>query len=380
MIELEQVTILVVDDEELNREMLKLMLEELDVTIHMACNGMDAIEQLSAHPEIDLVLLDLEMPVMDGFELLEKLRWHFTWREIPVIVITAGRSEVTRTLSLGARDFLTKPYDREELTLRVMNLVRTKKLTDMNRDLNSSLEKEVARKTADLRSALEFSRDAEYEITLRLGRAAEFRDLETGMHIHRISEMSAVLAELAGLSAREIETLRYASPLHDVGKVGIPDRILLKPGRLDDQEMQIMRLHTVIGGRILEDAGRYPVLQAGGLIAMQHHEKWDGSGYPNGLSGSNIHIFGRIVMVVDVFDALMSKRPYKPAMPLDQVLEIMLKDRGSFFDPALFDLFIIHVDRFVAIRERLTDNLNESVQLFDFGKLLEVDTCAPVSI
>jgi putative two-component system response regulator len=372
MNELDRVTILVVDDEELNREMLQVMLADLDVTVHLACNGKDAADQLSAHPETDLILLDLEMPIMDGFELLEMLRWHATLRDIPVIVITAGRSEVTRTLSLGARDFLTKPYDREELTLRVMNLVRTKKLTDMISDLNNSLEMEVARKTADLRAALEFSRDAEYEITLRLGRAAEFRDLETGMHIRRISEMSSELAELAGLSAQDCETLRYASPLHDVGKVGIPDRILLKPARLDDKEMHIMRLHTTIGGMILGEADRYPVLQAGGIIALQHHEKWDGSGYPDGLAGRDIHIFGRIVMIVDVFDALMSVRPYKPAFPLEQVLAIMEKDRGVFFDPELYDLFVAHVEKFTAIRDRLQDSSNELEPLFEFARLSEV--------
>jgi len=355
MSKLDNVTILVVDDEELNRELLKLMLEEQEVTVLMACHGKDALEQLAAHPETDLVLLDLEMPVMDGFELLEVLRWHFSLREIPVIVITASRSEVTRTLSLGARDFLTKPYDREELALRVMNQVRTKKLTDMITDLNNSLEVEVARKTADLRNALKFSLEAEYEITLRLGRAAEFRDKETGMHIRRISEMSSALGELAGLSVQECETLRYASPLHDVGKVGIPDRILLKPGRLDEDELNMMRLHTAIGGKILDDAGRYPVLQAGGIIAMQHHEKWDGTGYPAGLAGTDIHVYGRIVMIVDVFDALASERPYKPPMPLSQVLEIMEKDRGTFFDPELLDLFLGHIDLFVAIRESLQD-------------------------
>jgi putative two-component system response regulator len=296
---------------------------------------------------------------MDGFTALSTLKRHLVWREIPVIVITASRSEVTHTLALGANDFLAKPYDAEELRLRVMNHVRTKKLHDLSNDLNNVLEAEVLRKTAALREALAQAQEAEYEITLRLGRAAEFRDLETGMHTRRISEMSTVLAELAGLSPEECKTLRYASPLHDVGKVGIPDRILLKPGKLTDEEMKIMRLHSVIGGKILGESCRYPSLEMGQIVALQHHEKWDGSGYPDGIAGETIHIFARIVMVVDIFDALASERPYKPALPLEKVVSIMTEGRGNFFDPTLLDLFLEHLERFVTIRETLQDRPQE---------------------
>jgi len=348
------VNILVVDDEELNREMLGVMLEDLATVVRVE-NGQQALATLEAGQDFDVILLDLEMPVMDGFAALTELKRHLVWREIPVIVITASRSEVTHTLALGANDFLPKPYDAEELRLRVMNHVRTKKLHDLSKDLNSVLEAEVLRKTAALREALAQAQEAEYEITLRLGRAAEFRDLETGMHTRRISEMSKALAELAGLTPDECETLRYASPLHDVGKVGIPDRILLKPGKLTDEEMKIMRLHSVIGGKILSESRRYPSLEMGQIVALQHHEKWDGSGYPAGLAGEAIHIFARIVMVVDVFDALASERPYKPALPLAKVVSIMEEGRGSFFDPTLLGLFLDHLERFVVIREQLQD-------------------------
>jgi putative two-component system response regulator len=348
------VNILIVDDEELNREMLGVMLEDLATVVSVE-NGQQALAALESGQEFDVILLDLEMPVMDGFTALTELKRHMLWREIPVIVITASRSEVTHTLSLGANDFLPKPYDAEELRLRVMNHVRTKKLHDLSKDLNSVLEMEVLRKTTALREALAQAQEAEYEITLRLGRAAEFRDLETGMHTRRISEMSKVLAQLAGLTPDQCETLRYASPLHDVGKVGIPDRILLKPGKLTEEEMKIMRLHSVIGGKILSESRRYPSLEMGQIVALQHHEKWDGTGYPAGLAGEAIHIFARIVMVVDVFDALASERPYKPALPLEKVVSIMVEGRGSFFDPALLSLFLDHLEQFVAIRDGLQD-------------------------
>jgi putative two-component system response regulator len=354
----ENVSILVVDDEELNREMLLVMLEDL-ATVVCVENGQQVLDVLAAGQEFDVILLDLEMPVMDGFTVLAELKRHLVWREIPVIVITANRTEVTHTLALGANDFLAKPYDAEELRLRVMNHVRTKKLHDLAKDLNEVLEAEVLRKTAALREALTQAQEAEYEIAVRLGRAAEFRDLETGMHTRRISEMAKTLAELAGLTPEDCETIRYASPLHDVGKVGIPDRILLKPGKLTDEEMKIMRLHSVIGGKILSESRRYPSLEMGQIVALQHHEKWDGSGYPDGIAGEAIHIFARIVMVVDVFDALASERPYKPALPLDKVVAIMADGRGSFFDPRLLDLFLAHLQQFVAIRDALQDRSPE---------------------
>lgn len=352
------VTILIVEDEPMNQEMLSLMLAGLATTV-TAENGQAALDLLECHPDIDLILLDLEMPVMDGSSTLAALKRHPVWRNIPVIVITASRDEVKQMLRQGANDFLAKPYDAEELRLRAMNHVRAKKLSDLSQDMNSLLEKEVARKTAALREALAFAQDAEYEITLRLGRAAEFRDMETGMHIRRISEMAKALGALAGLSEADCETLHYAAPLHDVGKVGIPDRILLKPGKLTDEEMDIMRLHTVIGGRILAEAQRFPSLEMGQIIALQHHEKWDGSGYPKGLSGEDIHIFGRIVTIVDIFDALCSKRPYKQALPFEQVLAIMREGSGIYFDPQLLDGFLQRIDDFTAIREALSDRQEE---------------------
>ncbi len=350
----DKVKILIVDDEEMNRELLVALLEDLGQVV-TAGNGRIALLEIEKSPDFDLVLLDLHMPEMDGFETLRALKKHLTWREIPVIIVTTSRADVKETLAIGANDFVAKPYDCEELRLRAMNQLKSKKLQDLYKDLSGHLEAEVVRKMADLRKALAIAQEAEYEITLRLGRAAEFRDMETGLHTRRISEMSELLGRLAGLPQEDCELLRYASPLHDVGKVGIPDRILLKPGKLTREEMDIMRLHTVIGGRILSNAKSYPSLDIGHIIALQHHEKWDGTGYPNGVAGEAIHIFARIVSIVDVYDALSSERPYKPPFSKEKTLETMSEGKGTFFDPTLLDHFINHIDAFAGIRENLKD-------------------------
>jgi len=358
----EKNTILAVDDVEFNLMIMKQMLSGIGGFDFIgAANGVEALDILEQNPAVDIVLLDLHMPVMDGFETLIRIKKSDQYSDIPVIVVTSDNAEVLKTLAMGANDFMAKPFNAEELKLRVRNHIRSKKLNDMARDMNKILEAEVARKTSELRDALEMSKLAEFEISLRLGRAAEFRDMETGMHIRRVSEMSWELARLAGLPERECEILRYASPLHDVGKIGIPDLILLKPGQLDPSESQVMRMHTVIGGGILSDAEKFPVLEAGRIIALEHHEKWDGSGYPRGLAGTDIHIYGRLVMLVDVFDALTSTRPYKKAYTTDKALEIIKADRGTFFDPALVDLFISNLDVFLEIKKKFLDNRNDEL-------------------
>lgn len=362
---LSNIKILAVDDDNFNLQIIQAMLETVTTEIYTASNGKEALEQLESTQGIDLVLLDLQMPVMDGFETLQRIKLNFTLMHIPVIVVTADQQEVNKVLSLGANDFLAKPFNPDELRLRVMNHVRSKRDQDVIKNMNALLEEEVARKTADLREALALSQEAEYEICLRLGRAAEFRDMETGMHTRRISEMSKALALLAGLSEEEAELLRFASPLHDVGKIGIPDRILLKPGKLDDNEMQIMKLHTTIGAQILSKGDRFPSLEAGRIVALQHHEKWDGSGYPTGLKGEAIHISARIVMITDVFDALASERPYKKAFPIEKILEIMEEGRAVFFDPSLLKLFINNLQQFVTIREKLKDRQDEPDPLLE---------------
>lgn len=357
----DEIKILTVDDDHLNLEMIDLMLSELDYTVIKSLNGYEALIALEINPDIDIILLDLEMPVMNGYETIKRLKENSSWREIPVIVVTASANEVTRALELGSNDFLAKPYNPEELRLRVMNHVRSKKLADFAKNMNQVLENEVIKKTAELKNALNLSKEAEYEISIRLGKAAEFRDKETGMHIHRISEMSRHLGEIAGFSEDKCEVLHKAAALHDVGKIGIPDNILLKPGKLDADEFELMKQHTSIGGEILADASRYSSLSAGAVIALQHHEKWDGTGYPQGLKGNNIHEFARIVSIVDVFDALTSERPYKKPFSLDKTVSIMEEERDMFFDPYLFSLFLQNLDSFVAIKEMFKESFEESL-------------------
>ena len=368
------ITILAVDDDIMSLGILEVILSDLGCTLLKAGNGLEALKLLEQEPAIDVVLLDLEMPVMNGYETIQLIKRIDAIRDIPVIVVTAGSSEVNRSLALGANDFIAKPYNAEELKLRTMNHVRSKKLAELARDMNDALEKEVARKTAALQEALNLSREAEYEISVRLGRAAEFRDQETGMHIRRISELSQHLAHLAGCSDEECEVLRFAAPLHDVGKIGIPDRILLKSGKLDHAELEMMQQHPAIGGMILSDAAQFPLIESGRIIALQHHEKWDGSGYPSGLEGDDIHIFARIVTIVDVFDALTSKRPYKEPFSLEATSGIMQEGRGTFFDPHLLDLFFANLEQFAAIKDSLPDPahdeavLNRAVHLDQFPR------------
>ena len=338
----DQLNILAVDDVELNLAMMEAMLKGLGAfNFITASNGVEALEALETIQGIDIVLLDLQMPVMDGFETLKRIKADDRTRDIPVIVITTGKSEILRTLKLGANDYMSRPYNPKELRLRVANHVHSKKLSDLARGMNAILEAEVLKKTIALKEALHQSRLGEYEISLRLGRAAEYRDLDTGMHIRRVSEMARALAEIAGLPEQECENLCHAAPLHDVGKIGIPDSILLKPAALESAEFETMKTHTEIGGKILADAGLYPILTVGQIVATQHHEKWDGSGYPDGLRGEEIPLLARVFQMVDIYDALAHARPYKRAMERQQVIEVLETEAArGWRDPALTAIFL----------------------------------------
>jgi putative two-component system response regulator len=346
---MQTVRILAVDDQEFNLDLIELaFMEYQHVEVVLAQNGQIALDILERDPNFHVILLDLAMPVLDGFATLERLKSHLTWKHIPTIVVTANKEEKIRALKLGGDDFLGKPYDVEELKLRTLNYAKIK-------DFQDNLDKKVQERTAQLSQALMQAKKTEYEISARLGKASEYRDLETGMHIKRMSHYSAKLAQLAGFDSDEVELILYASPLHDIGKVGIPDQILLKPGRFTPEEFEIMKLHAVLGGKMLETDGGYPVLDAGKIIALQHHEKIDGTGYPAGLAGDDIHIYARIVSIADVFDALSSERVYKKAFSVEKTLEIMQEGAGTHFDAVLLDLLIRNLDQFLVIKETFPD-------------------------
>lgn len=348
-------TILVVDDEPINLEIVSAaFVDTSDISVITAKDGSEALELIKSKPP-DLIVLDLRMPKISGIEVLDFLRSNPETITTPVIVLSGDEFERKKALQMGANDFLPKPFDVEELKIRILNNLKVKKYQDMIESLNEVLQMEVEKKTKALSEALDLAKEAEYEMVVKLGMISEFRDEETGAHIRRISFYSKLFGQLLGLSEEEQNILLYSAPLHDVGKIGIPDNILKKPGPLTPEEFEIIKLHTTIGAKILESDSRFVTLRTGKIIAEQHHEKWDGTGYPYGLTGENIHLYARIVAICDVFDAMTSDRVYRPAFSVEQTVKIMKNGRGSHFDPSLFDLFIENLQEFVKIKEAFQD-------------------------
>jgi putative two-component system response regulator len=331
---LRQLRILAVDDEESDLLLLRGSLERDGYTHVDITTDASRVPALFLELRPDLVLLDLHMPEMDGFELMDRLA-PLTGRgnDVPFLVLTADTTDETkrRALSVGARDFLTKPLDQLELLLRVRNLLQVQQLQDRLSNQNLRLEHEVAERTRDLDGARE-------EMLERLALAAEYRDDETQEHAWRIGRTCGLLARELGLPEEEVDLLRRAAPLHDIGKIGIPDSILLKPGRLDDQEFEVIKSHTTIGDGILSGS-QSPLLRLAQLIARTHHERWEGGGYPRGLTGETIPIAGRIVAVADVFDALTHARPYKEAWPVEEAVDEILSQAGRQFSPDVVAAF-----------------------------------------
>ena len=275
----------------------------------------------------DLILLDINMPYLDGYEVMRRLQALNDPLLPPIVILTAqlGHDHLVKALTLGARDFVTKPFDRDELLMRVRNLLDAQLAHRLLHDQNAVLESMVRTRTAALNQT-------RLQIVRRLGRAAEYRDNETGLHIIRMSQISVLLARQYGWSDERCELMLLASPMHDVGKIGIPDAILLKPGPLDVEERKNMQRHTLIGADILNDADS-ELLRLARTIALSHHERWDGGGYPQGLAGEVIAEEARIVAVADVFDALTSSRPYKKAWPIDEAVRYIVDNAGRQFDP-----------------------------------------------
>ncbi len=254
----------------------------------------------------------------------------------------------------GAYDYITKPFNLDEVVLSVDRALEKRRLELENRDYQQHLEQKVARRTKQLRRALEKIRGASLDTIFRLSRAAEYRDEDTGAHIKRMSHYSAAVAGKMGLNEETVEIILYAAPMHDVGKIGIPDHILLKPGKLDTNEWAIMKQHTVIGAKILEGS-EAEFIELAKVIALTHHEKWDGSGYPDRLRGSKIPLAGRITAIADVFDALTSKRPYKEPFSLEKSFDIIKEGRENHFDPKVVEAFFAVEDEILSIREKYKD-------------------------
>ncbi|MBC8236788.1 MAG: response regulator [Helicobacteraceae bacterium] len=354
----EKYSVLAVDDEPFNLDLIEASFIDYDnILITYAANGSEALSHL-ASMSFDVVLLDISMPDMDGLEVLKHIRSDENLVQLPVLMVTANTEKEQESIQLGATDFISKPYDIEILCARTLNYAKMNSYYKQISSQKETLEIQVVQRTAELQTALNLAKQTEYEISIRLGRASEFRDLETGGHIKRMSHYSKLLAKLCGLDDAECELVLYAAPLHDIGKVGIPDSILLKPGKFEANEFEIMKQHAALGAKMLEGADQFPVLKAGHVIALEHHEKWDGSGYPNQKAGEDIHLYARIVAIADVFDALSSKRCYKEPMPLEKVLGIMKNDAGTHFDPNLIELFLNNLDQFLAIKETYKDDDN----------------------
>ncbi|MFS1438136.1 two-component system response regulator [Shewanella sp. 10N.286.48.A6] len=338
---MERQTILVVDDTAENIDVLAGVLKS-DYQIKIAKNGKLALKIAKAMT-LDLILLDIMMPGIDGFEVCRQLKQDKRTQHIPIIFVTAkiSAADELKGLELGAADYITKPFNPPIVLRRVQTQLA---LTSQSRLLTL----QVRQKTAEIAQN-------QLNVIRRLGRAAEYKDNETGMHVIRMSYYTHILALAAGLSEDDAELLMHAAPMHDVGKIGISDAILKKTDKLDFDEFEQMKKHCEIGAEILgeQDSELMDVAQT---IALTHHEKWDGSGYPNGLSGEDIPLYGRIVAVADVFDALTSKRPYKEAWPVEKALELLKKEAGTHFDPQLVPLFVEKLDQILEIKAKFNES------------------------
>ena len=347
--------ILVVDDEANNRLLLNGMLKRLGHEPLAVENAIVALRTLDR--TFDLVLADVVMPEMDGFEMVRRIRGNPEIQDIPVIMVTtlSDKDDRLQAVQAGANDFITKPVDPLELCVRTSSLLRQKAQQDDLKTFQTELHDLVGQRTQELRQALHNLDKAHVESIRHLSAAAEYKDENTASHIVRMARYSALLAEKIELEKSLVELILTSSPMHDVGKIGIPDIILLKPGKLDPGEWEIMKTHTTIGAKIL-GAGDSEYMSLGTIIALSHHEKWDGSGYPSGMSGEDIPLVGRICAVADVFDALTSRRPYKPPFPVDDALAIMRQGRGTHFDPTILDVFLANFDTILSIRNQYPDS------------------------
>jgi putative two-component system response regulator len=360
-------TIMIVDDEPINIKVVRKYLREEGYQHFITTTQSSQANEIIRRELPDVVLLDIIMPQVSGLEILKTMRGDTRLQHIPVLILTAsGETEVKlKALELGVTDFLTKPVEVSELLLRVRNALLIKAHHDHLANYSVQLEQQVRLRTAELIVSRQ-------EVIRCLARAAEYRDHDTGNHVVRVGRFAAIIARQLGFDQERLELLEQAAMLHDVGKIGIPDAILLKPGKLDCREWEMMQNHCKFGGNIIQgmpddelQSGLddmelpnwcvSPVLMMASTIARTHHEKWDGSGYPSGFAGENIPIEGRITAVADVFDALSSRRPYKPSFPRTKCLAILEEGRGTHFDPKVLDAFFACIDQIIAVQNELAD-------------------------
>lgn len=326
-------TVLLVDDQTTNIMLLENILQNAGYKHVHTTQDPSQVVNLYKELSPDLICLDIHMPQLNGFQVMGQLKIIQKGCYLPILVLTSEEDRETRLRALesGAKDFLNKPFDKAEVLIRIRNLLEASLLNKAMSQQKQNLEETVRIRTQELQ-------ETQLEIVHRLAQAAEYRDNETGAHIVRLSHFAVVLGRACGMTETECDVLFHATPMHDVGKLGIPDHILLKPGKLDPEEFEIMKQHTVIGAQLLSNS-HSPVLQMGELIALTHHEKWDGSGYPNRLRGEDIPLPGRICAIADVFDALSSKRCYKEAWPIEKTLAEIRASSGKHFDPHLVEIF-----------------------------------------
>ncbi len=342
-----ELNIISVDDDEINLILIEELGQEIGLNIRSFINPLEALSH-AEHNVVDIVLVDYMMPEMNGIEFIKEIRDLYS--EIPVVMITAVTSDEDlklAALKAGATEFLNKPLNGSEFKARMENLINIRSFQIMMKDRAKFLKKKVELATADILSR-------EIETLEVLGTAAEYKDPETAEHIERVAHYSKLMGEAMGMSSDDTHVLFYASPFHDIGKIGIPDSILLKPGKLDSKEWQIMKTHAKIGYDIMSNK-KSKFLQAGSIIALNHHEKYDGSGYPRSLKGDEIPLIGRIVAVADVFDALNSIRPYKEEWNVEKSLDYIKNERGAHFDPEIVDAFFDNIDEVIGIYNSIKD-------------------------